>query len=720
MALKPDTLSKNESLYGLSRLVGDDTSENVTLSPEQLANFPDGALLLGGEDTVIGSSSAELILGNQGNDRIFGNDGNDSLYGGKGDDLLAGENGDDLLKGEVDNDTLIGLTGDDILRGGKGNDALLGGFGNDTLNGDIGVDTLTGNEGNDVFVLTNKLGGSTVDLADTITDFDKTKDKIALAGGLLFENLRILPDSQNQNNTVIQQDTGEYLAVLKDVSSSSLARSDFIVPGTLAFSTNDFTTNESSVSQTVTVTRTEGSDTAVSATVTLDYPNPFVGASLRPSNLNTPFFPVKLGTVNFAAGDTTPKTINIPLIDDGIRHYPRSALLTLTEPTGITNISTQNITKFKVLEDSNPPSPMQTFSFSGESIESIAADGNLLLIGIRSSDPRSPGGVPILLDANTGKYVQSFQSPANDLDFGFGFGRNVALADNKALISSSKKSYLFDANTGVLLQSFSKGAGQLVDISLSITRKLAFVGNNVLISPDPDVDFRYQKVAPAYLFDSNTGALLQSFFSPIPRNLFPVEYATAVGNKVAIAASSKQPSETSINPAVYLFDSITGELLLTLPSPDPADNSATFGTAIAAVGNDILVGAPFADRGRGAAYLFDGNTGSLIRKFANPNPPDFNLYTNDGFGGSLAVTGNDILIGASSYESQGAVYRFNSTAGNLIETYLGKVPPGYGLVLGQPPKVSSFGQLIAIVGDKVAISQSIPLFRASDGIVSLF
>lgn len=713
MVLKPDTLSKNESLYGLPRLVGDDTSENVTLSPEQLANFPGGALLLGGEDTVIGSSSAESILGNQGNDRIFGNDGNDSLYGGKGDDSLLGENGDDLLKGEVDNDTLIGLTGDDILRGGKGNDALLGGFGNDTLNGDIGVDTLTGNEGNDVFVLTNKLGGSTVALADTITDFDKGKDKIALAGGLLFENLRILPDTQNPNNTVIQQDTGEYLAVLKDFSSSSLDRSDFIVPGTLAFSTNDFITNESSVSKTVIVTRTDGSDTAISATVTLDYPNPFVEASLRPSNLNAALFPVKLGTVNFAAGDTTPKTINIPLVDDVIRHYPRSALLTLTEPTGIANISTQNTATLKVLDDSNPPSPIQTFST--DPITSIAADGNLLLLGMLGYQGKTPGSAR-LLDSNTGKYLRDFWPP----EYSVLFGNNVAIADNKALISSgNNKSYLFDTKTGVLLQRFSTDDSKFLTDRYP-ARKVAFVGNNVLISPEPDLPLGYQKVAPAYLFDSNTGALLQSFFSPIPRNLFPIEYATAVGNKVAIAASSKQPSETSINPAVYLFDNITGELLLTLPSPDTADNSATFGTAIAAVGNDILIGAPFADRGRGAAYLFDGNTGSLIRKFSNPNPPDFNLYRNDGFGSSLGVTGNDILIGASSYESQGAVYRFNNTTGNLIETYLGKVPPGSGLVLGQAPKVSSFGELIAITGDKVAISQSIPRFRGGDGIVSLF
>jgi hypothetical protein len=698
MALKADTF------YNLPRLVGDNTSENVTLSPGQLANFSEGAWLLGGDDTVTGSSSVELILGNAGDDRIFGNDGNDSLYGGKGDDLLVGENGNDLLKGEVGNDTLIGLTGDDILRGGKGNDALFGGFGNDTLYGDIGVDTLTGDEGNDVFVLTNKLGGSTVALADTITDFDRGEDKIALAGGLLFENIRILPDSQNPNDTVIQQDTGEFLAVLKDVSSTTLDRSDFIVPGTLAFSTNDFITNESSVSQTVTVTRTEGSDTAVSATVTLDYPNPFVEASLRPSNLNTPFFPVKLGTVNFAAGDTTPKTVNIPLIDDAIRHYPRSALLTLTEPTGITNISTQNTATLKVLDDSNPPSPIQTFEF----VKAIAADGNRLLLGSPSRDNKQPGSAD-LFDSNTGKYIQTFGPPTQSVLF----GNNVAIADNKALISSgNNESYLFDTNTGALLQSFS--TGDTKPFSFNTPRKVAFVGNNVLISPSSDIPFSYQTVAPAYVFDSNTGALLQSFFSPIPRNLFPVEYASAVGNKVAIAGLTDKPS---INAAVYLFDSITGQLIQTLPSPDPRDGSFTFGLAIAAVGNDVLIGAPFADSGRGAAYLFDGNTGSLIRKFSNPNQPDFDLYTNDGFGGSLAVTDSEILIGASSYESQGAVYRFNSTTGNLIETYLGT---DFGDVLGKVQPASSFGDNIAIAGDKVAISYIIPRFRVSGATAALF
>ena len=383
------------------------------------------------------------------------------------------------------------------------------------------------------------------------------------------------------------------------------------------------------------------------------------------------------------------------MIDDAIRHYPRSALLTLTEPTGITNISTQNTATLKVLDDSNPPSPIQTFDF----VKAIAADGNRLLLGEPSREGKSPGDA-YLFDSNTGKYLQYFRLPTQSVFF----GNNVAIADNKALISSGgNASFLFDTNTGVLLQSFS--TGDTKPFSSGTPRKVAFVGNNVLISPTPDLPFSYQTVAPAYVFDSNTGALLQSFFSPIPRNLFPVEYASAVGNKVAIAGLTDKPS---INAAVYLFDSITGQLIQTLPSPDPRDGSFTFGKAIAAVGNDVLIGAPFADSGRGAAYLFDGNTGLLIRKFSNPNQPDFDLYTNDGFGGSLAVTDSEILIGASSYESQGAVYRFNSTTGNLIETYLGT------------GRVSSFGDNIAIAGDQVAISYIIPRFRVSGATAALF
>jgi hypothetical protein len=44
---------------GISRLLGDNTSESITLSPGQLTNTPGCLLALGGNDTVIGSADRQ-------------------------------------------------------------------------------------------------------------------------------------------------------------------------------------------------------------------------------------------------------------------------------------------------------------------------------------------------------------------------------------------------------------------------------------------------------------------------------------------------------------------------------------------------------------------------------------------------------------------------------------------------------------------------------------
>src|SRR5262249_32379005 len=69
-----------------------------------------------------------------------------------------------------------------------------------------------------------------------------------------------------------------------------------------------------------------------------------------------------------------------------------------------------------------------------------------------------------------------------------------------------------------------------------------------------------------------------------------------------------------------------------------------FGYAIAALGGDVLIGAPFdsalADDA-GAAYLFDASTGGLVRTLPNPDP-DVDEY----FGWSVAEVAGAALIRA--------------------------------------------------------------------------
>jgi len=184
MALQPDPSESR-------RLIGDNTSEFVTLSIANTANFPLGVWMLAGDDFVTGSTANDLVYGNEGEDIISGGLGNDSLLGGKGKDFLIGEEGNDSLSGGQDGDFLIGGAGNDILLGGRGNDLLVSGSGNDTLVGGLGHDILGGLDdnnsikigGSNLYVIQAEPGVTDVNNADFIIGF-KAGDRIGLAGGL--------------------------------------------------------------------------------------------------------------------------------------------------------------------------------------------------------------------------------------------------------------------------------------------------------------------------------------------------------------------------------------------------------------------------------------------------------------------------------------------------------------------------------------------------------
>ncbi|WP_375496811.1 DUF4347 domain-containing protein [uncultured Nostoc sp.] len=98
----------------------------------------------------------------------------DVINGQGGDDRIDGKSGNDLLRGGAGKDTLIGGAGNDTLLGGDGNNSLIGGAGNDILIGGGFSDTLTGGSGNDQFIY------QIIDNGDTITDFNKSQDKLIL------------------------------------------------------------------------------------------------------------------------------------------------------------------------------------------------------------------------------------------------------------------------------------------------------------------------------------------------------------------------------------------------------------------------------------------------------------------------------------------------------------------------------------------------------------
>jgi Ca2+-binding RTX toxin-like protein len=171
---------------GISRLLGDNTSESITLSSGQLTNILGGVLVLSGNDTIIGSADSELIFGNEGQDIIRGGDGNETLYGGKGGDQLFGDAGDDFLSGDRD------------------------------------IDTLTGGQGRDRFALST--GGA----LDIITDFDNANDFIQVPTGVSISDISI--QAAGANTLITRKSTGEQLAQLNNVQASSITTSSLLLP----------------------------------------------------------------------------------------------------------------------------------------------------------------------------------------------------------------------------------------------------------------------------------------------------------------------------------------------------------------------------------------------------------------------------------------------------------------------------------------------------------
>ncbi|MCC3503683.1 MAG: calcium-binding protein [Microcoleus sp. PH2017_29_MFU_D_A] len=172
-------------------------ADNFTIAAGLMAQFPEGVLGLGGNDTIVGSIENDIANGNDGRDILFGREGNDNLQGGKGEDDLYGEGGRDILIGGSDDDYLVGGDGDDVLNGGRGDDLLDGGAGNDTLSGDRGYTLYKGGTGSDVFVLRTDVVAEDPSRNgrqwDIILDFENSVDRIGLTGGLTEANIRLIP-----------------------------------------------------------------------------------------------------------------------------------------------------------------------------------------------------------------------------------------------------------------------------------------------------------------------------------------------------------------------------------------------------------------------------------------------------------------------------------------------------------------------------------------------
>jgi hypothetical protein len=145
-------------------------------------------------------------------------------------------------------------------------------------------------------------------------------------------------------NLSLTNPTGTSRVTLGTQSSATLTivDNDTLPAGTLQFSSPTFSVNEDGTPiAAVTVTRTGGSVGAVSATVNL---SDGTATALTDYN-NAPI------AVNFANGDTAPKTVTIPIVNDFLIEGNETVNLSLGSPTGGATIGTQNAATLTIVDD---------------------------------------------------------------------------------------------------------------------------------------------------------------------------------------------------------------------------------------------------------------------------------------------------------------------------------------------------------------------------------
>ncbi len=139
------------------------------------------------------------------------------------------------------------------------------------------------------------------------------------------------------------------------------------------------------------------------------------------------------------------------------------------------------------------------------------------------------------------------------------------------------------------------------------------------------------------------------------------------GDRCVVGAWSADPGAFANAGSAYVFDSLTGEQLLSL-TPSTTSVADFFGYSVALDGNLIAVGAIGANgtiADTGAVFIFDATTGAQIRKIS---PGDGKA--GDNFGISVSLSGSTVAIGSISANGatsfSGAVYIYNALTGQLL------------------------------------------------------
>lgn len=214
---------------------------------------------------------------------------------------------------------------------------------------------------------------------------------------------------------------------------------------------------------------------------------------------------------------------------------------------------------------------------------------------------------------------------------------------------------------------------------------VAISGNFAIIGAPTENADGHSEAGHAYIFDGlQTIKKITTLTSPNAQYSGNFGESVAISGKIAVVGAFNENVNGHQGAGhAYIFNVTTGMLLATLTSPHAQDEGG-FGGSVAINGNIVVVGDEEMCTCR--AYVFEATTGTLVRTLSDPNPEKFD------FGSSVAISGDVVVVGSLdtccvSYRA----YVFNASSGELIHTL---TSPNSGL---------GFAYSVAISGKTIVV-----------------
>jgi large repetitive protein len=291
-------------------------------------------------------------------------------------------------------------------------------------------------------------------------------------------------------------------------------------------------------------------------------------------------------------------------------------------------------------------------------------------------------------------------SPNPEADGNFGY--SVAMSGTTVVVGapletasgkvSAGHAYIVSTKTGLVITLTSPNAQK----GGNFGRSVAISGTTVVVGAVLETASGKAGAGHAYTFNATTGDLIWTLTSPNTHKDGEFGDSVAVsGTTVVVGAPGETVSGENGAGHAYTFSTVTGDLISRLTSPN-AQSDGSFGGSVAMSGTTVAVGAPremvSGDSGAGQTYLISTKTGHA-RGLASPN-----VQAIGAFGGSVAIGGSTVVVGAPGEMASGAsaaghAYAFSTTTDDLISTFTSPNPQGIG----------EFGFSVAMSGNTVVV-----------------